>query len=38
MVFAPVTLKNKTIQPSQENNKKPAKASNKDMLNELGLV
>lgn len=38
MVYTTPVVKEQTIQPSQENNKKPAKASNKDILNELGLA
>lgn len=37
MVYTTPVVKEQTIQPSQESNKK-AKASNKDMLNELGLA
>ena len=38
MVYTTPVVKEQTIQPSQESNKKPVKASNKDMLNELGLA
>lgn len=38
MVYTTPVVKEQTIQPSQESNKKPAKVSNKDMLNELGLA
>lgn len=39
MVYTTPVVKEQTIQPSQESNKKAkAKASNKDMLNELGLA
>lgn len=37
MVYTTPVVKEQTIQPSQESNKKPS-ASNKDMLNELGLA
>ena len=38
MVYTTPVVKEQTIQQSKESNKKPAKASNKDMLNELGLA
>lgn len=38
MVYTTPVVKEPTIQPSQESNNKPTKASNKNMLNELGLA
>lgn len=38
MVYTTPVVKEQTIQPSQESNNAKAKASNKDMLNELGLA
>ena len=38
MVYTTPVVKEQTIQPSQESNNAKVKASNKDMLNELGLA